>query len=99
MKDTKKIRKEIYDFVKSKGIELTQEENSFLSTKIQEHQDAREDNYKTIVKKYSFAQEKIGSYLRKGKLFMKTNKAIPDSVKYEVKTLELVSNWLNSDGE
>lgn len=92
MKDTKIIRKEIYDFVKSKGIELTQAENSYLSTKIQEHTDAREDNYKTLVKRYSFTQEQVGKYLKKARL-------LPKQFSKEIEVLERVSNWLNKDAE
>jgi hypothetical protein len=94
LQETKKFRKEIYDYIKGKGVELDDKDMSFLSAKIEEHGRARENNYKEIRQRYAVANEKIGIYLKKAKTMPQTQ-----LLKTQVETLKLVSNWLNSDAE
>lgn len=94
MQDTKTIRKEIYDFIKSKGVELSDADMTFISKKIKDHAAARVDNYHTMTKRYAVAQEKVALALKKAKTIEKTPR-----VSGQTEALQLVSNWLNSDDE
>ena len=95
LQETKKFRKEIYDYIKGKGVELDDKDMSFLSAKIEEHGRARENNYKEIRKRYAVANEKVSKYLKKAK---NIKPQLPE-IKAQIVALEFVSNWLNSDAE
>lgn len=90
MPKTKEVRHEIYDYLISRGFELTHEDRSFLSMKIQEHSDNRMKNLKAISTHYTRAEENISKYLAKAK-------TLPSNpvLQAQVETLKLVHGWLN----
>lgn len=90
-----KIRKEIYEFVKTKGAILADEDLKFLSAKIKLHSDCREYNLKEIARRVDYTKIKIAEYLKKANK-MNTKTA---QIHGNVEALNLVSNWLNSDAE
>jgi virulence-associated protein VapD len=92
MKQTRQIRHDIYDYLEQQGFNLTPEQISYLSTKIQEHSDNKAYNLKEISSKHGFANDKIAAYLKKAA-------TLPQSPKLQaqVETLHLVSGWLNED--
>lgn len=88
MAETKAIRHEVYAYLEKEFKPLTPEQRSFLSSKIQEHADNRENNLKAIAKKADFVNTKVTEYLVKGR----TN---PKLYAKEIQVLEMVKNWLN----
>lgn len=90
----KQIRKEVYDYIKTKGVDLTNEDLAFLSGKIREHAEERVRNIKTISKRFSFTEEKIGMYLKKAKTIEQTER-----IKGNIEALELVKTWLSKDAD
>ncbi len=94
LQETKKIRKEIYDFIKSKGVELSDGGMTFIGTKIKEHAEARVGNIKELSKRYTIVQENVGKLLKKSDKFEKTQRIVG-----QIEALKIVSSWLNSDAE
>ncbi len=91
MDSPKKVRKDIYDFVKTKGATLSGEDEAFLSAKIKLHSDCREYNLKEMARRVDYTQTKIAEYLKKAKKGI----TLTAKIQGNIEALEQVLNWLN----
>lgn len=90
MKETKKIRHEVYNFLK-----LDEKQKAYLSEAFNTYDDAKVENLREISRKYNFTQEKVSGYLKKARGI----KPLTPELKAQIKALEFVSTWLNKNAE
>jgi len=97
MKETKKIRHGVYEYIESQFGKLTPEQRGVISSAIQDHSDNRNANLKVMARQHALVNDKISVALKKANKLSLAEKN--PRIIGQVEVLELVKNWLNTDAE